>query len=616
MNPVFGAIPAQGGYCFRVWAPAAHAVALHLRRDGAVASYQLPAPGCQLEAGSRKPEAGIWELVVEAEAGDCYAYTLDGGDALPDPASRFQPDGVHGWSELVDPRAFAWTDGSWPGLDPRRAVIYELHVGAFTPEGTFRGAIDKLPYLRDLGVTAIELMPLADFAGRRNWGYDGVALFAPSRAYGRPADLRAFVDAAHHAGLAVLVDVVYNHLGPEGAYMPAFAPQFLTAAHQTPWGGAVNLDGPGSDVVRRLLIDNAIHWLREYHADGLRVDATHSLIDSSPRHFLAELADAARAASGGRAVIYAEDYRNLSTLVLDADAGGWGLDGIWADDFHHVVRRMIAGDTYGYYEDYEGSAGELAAVLRDGWLFTGQHSKHLGEKRGTDPSRVALRKSVVCLQNHDQVGNRALGDRLHQQVDEASWRAAVTVLLTCAMTPILFMGQEWAAATPFQFFTDFHEGLGRMVKDGRRREFAAFPEFAGDNAGRVPDPQSERTFLDSRLRGDEKDGGAHARSLALHRALLALRGSEPSLVNADGCSSEAFAPDEHTVVLLRGTEFLVAARLRGAGTVRVDALASGDWRRILDTEQEEFASDPQPPRVETPTIGFRRPGAIVFRQAA
>ena len=608
-QPTLGAVVGKDGVRFRVWAPDARSVRLHLRRGQQ-----------QRDVPDGRQAAGIWEFVVDdAGPGDRYAYSLDADAAKPDPASRFQPEGVHGWSEIVDPAAYRWRDAEWAGPDPRRTVIYELHVGTFTSEGSYASAATKIPYLRDLGVTAIELMPLADFAGERNWGYDGVALFAPSHAYGRPDDLRAFIDAAHGAGLAVIIDVVYNHLGPEGAYLPAFSSRFLTTKHETPWGGAVNLDDEGGDMVRRFITESALHWIHEYHADGLRLDATHSLFDSRARHFVAELTDAVHAAAKPSPLVYAEDHRNLSTMVEDAAHGGWGLDGVWADDFHHVVRRMLAADAHGYYVDYEGTADELAATLNRGWLFIGQRSQHEGGPRGTDPSRVPMRKAVVCVPNHDQVGNRALGDRLHHTADAAAWRAAITVLLTSPMTPLLFMGQEWATSAPFQFFTDFGAELGALVVTGRRREFRDFPEFATDEgAERIPDPQSPETFAASRLRWQEQREQPHAGVLELHRALLRLRAEHEALHASDRCTCEAAARDDSTVVFRRdGADgpLLIVARLRGSGAVAVPELHGAAFSPILDTEDRQFVADPNPPTIDqSGTVTFRRPGAIVFQR--
>jgi maltooligosyltrehalose trehalohydrolase len=619
-----GAVVGASGVRFRVWAPDARSVQLHLGHPGGqvcILDLAPLAPPDDRFADLTPGGSGLWAIhVAGARAGDRYAYSLDGGELKPDPASRFQPDGVHGWSEIVDPSAYAWRDQAWSGPDPRQTVIYELHVGTFTAEGTFASAAARIPYLTDLGITAIELMPLADFAGTRNWGYDGAALFAPSRAYGRPDDLRAFVDAAHAAGLTVIVDVVYNHLGPEGAYLTGFSSRFLTNKHHTPWGGAVNLDDNGAEVVRQLILENALHWIHEYHVDGLRLDATHSLFDSRARHFVAELAAAVHETATPPPVVYAEDHRNLADMVDEPARGGWGLDGVWADDFHHVVRRMLAGDAHGYYVDYQGTAQELAATLSRGWLFTGQSSAHEGGPRGTDPSRIPMRKAVVCVQNHDQIGNRATGDRLHHTADAAAWRAAVTVLLTAPMTPLLFMGQEWATSAPFQFFTDFGPELGRQVVEGRRREFKDFPEFATEEgAARVPDPQAASTFAASKLRWEERERGEHARVLALHRALLRLRRTHPQLENSDACCCEATAAGEDAVVFHRTNGALprvtVVARLRGAGRVRVPSASAGAV--LLDTEDAAFAGDPRPIRIdhETGAIDFARPGALLLAGA-
>ena len=488
--PVFGALRSQDGVTFTVWAPNAREVQLVLQDGAAAGTHPL----------ARTDDGLFTTWTRGASAGDRYGYRLDGSEPRPDPASRYQPDGVHGPSQVVDASRFEWHDGGWKARPARDLIVYELHAGTFSPEGTFAGAQERLPYLRDLGVTAIELMPVADFAGNRNWGYDGVSLFAPSRAYGAPDDFRRLVDAAHAHGLSIILDVVYNHLGPEGACLPEFSSAYFTDRHRTPWGDAINLDAPGSAIVRRFILDNALHWIREYHVDGLRLDATHTLIDESPRHIVQEIAQTVRAETGRPIVVHAEDHRNLAAMIEDPAAGGWGLDGVWADDFHHVVRRMVAGDRDSYYADFTGDAWELATILRQGWLYTGGHSAHMTGPRGTDPSRLPMHRFVVCVQNHDQIGNRPMGDRLHHSIPAETWRAVSVLLLTAPMTPLLFMGQEWAASTPFQYFTDLEPGLGRQVTDGRRREFADFPAFA-DPAAReqIPDPQAETTFLSSRL---------------------------------------------------------------------------------------------------------------------
>ena len=610
--PSFGAVPVDGGVRFRVWASSPGQLALLVRRDD----------GLHRLTPVRHAD-GVWELFVpDLPVGSRYAYVIDSGTPLPDPASRFQPDGVHAWSEVVDPLAYNWRDEAWRGVDPERLVIYELHVGTFTQRGTFAGVGERLEYLRDLGITAIELMPLADFPGRRNWGYDGASLFAPARAYGRPDDLRALVDHAHAAGLGVLIDVVYNHLGPEGAYLPAFSRDFLTSAHSTPWGAAVNLDRDGSAAVRRLLLDNALHWVYEYHVDGLRLDATHALVDDGPTPFVPDLARQVHAARTPRPFVFAEDHRNLATMVARAEAKGWDLDGVWADDFHHVVRRMLAGDAHGYFRDFAGTAEELAAILRRGWLYVGQISKNHGAPRGTDPSHVPMRASIICVQNHDQIGNRAFGDRLHHSADPAAWRAAVTVLLTAPMTPLLFMGQEWAASTPFQFFTDFGPDLGRLVVEGRKREFQSFPEFAHPAAAeRLPNPQSEATFTASQLRWSERADPLHAESLALHRALLQLRRAHPALRASAFPTGEAVALDPDTILVTRhnpdGTSrFAICARLRGSGTVSWDLESSAGWSLALTTEDRTFATDSRPPMIDLDrgTITFQRPGAVILER--
>jgi maltooligosyltrehalose trehalohydrolase len=609
-----GAVVRNGVARFCVWAPAHETVELVLH------------PGSAAETSRRLTARGdgvFADELGDAKAGDTYGYRLDGEGPFPDPASRFQPQGVHGPSAVVDAAAFEWSDAAWRGIAIEDAILYELHVGTFTAAGTFAGAAARLPDLADLGVTVVELMPVADFPGSRNWGYDGVSLFAPSRAYGVPDDLRRFVDEAHRLGLAVILDVVYNHFGPDGACGFRYAPQYMSARHTSPWGGGVNLDGEGSAHVREFFLQNALHWLGEYHFDGLRLDATHALADESPRHFVAELADRARASiRGRRLLLIAEDERNLASIVQPASRGGWALDAVWADDFHHQVRRLAAGDRDGYYADYTGTMADLALTIREGWMYQGQMSRHLGRPRGTDPSGIPLYRLVVCLQNHDQVGNRPYGDRLHHArpgtpsdpARLALFRALSALLFFVPETPLLFMGQEWAASTPFLFFTDHHPELGALVTKGRREEFAAFEAFADPAArDRIPDPQAASTFEASRLRWEERDRAPHAGVLALYRTLARLRRSEPALRASSAC--DAIAHDEDTLTVMRrdGPDALLLAVTRDSGrrfdAARLPAPAPRTrWALVFTTNDPAFAG---------PSPGAAAPGpaGLVFRAA-
>jgi maltooligosyltrehalose trehalohydrolase len=615
-SPALGAWPDGGDTCFRVWAPEARAVSVVIESGRPGGTWALdPQPGGYF--GGRVEGAG---------PGSRYRYTIDGRGPFADPASRFQPDDVHGPSMVVDAQRFTWSDGAWRGVARDDLVIYELHVGTFSRAGTFRGVVEHLPHLRRLGVTAIELMPVADFPGRWNWGYDGVAIFAPARCYGEPDELRFLVDRAHAAGLGVLLDVVYNHVGPDGAALFAFSPWYFTDRHQSPWGAGVNLDGPHAADVRGFLIENALHWIHEYHLDGLRLDATHAMRDDSARHFLAELTAVVRESVVDREVfLIAEDHRNLAQMVKPEREGGWGLDGVWADDLHHQLRVALAGDRDGYYADYSGSAADIAATLERGWFFTGQYSSYVSGPRGTDPAGIDLRRFVVCLQNHDQVGNRALGERLHHQIDLAAWRAALVLLLAAPQTPLLFMGQEWAATTPFLYFTDHHDELGHLVTAGRRREFARFAAFAdAASRERIPDPQARSTFEASRLAWDEAAVEPHASILRLHAALLALRQTDPAIASA-AATVAVDAVGSDTIAMRRASgsmAALVVARLRGGGVVDLDgarraALADGQsWRVRLTSEDPPFAPDSAPPRIESTdgslVIQFERPSAVVL----
>lgn len=601
------------GVDFRVWAPAVGDVAVVLEQDGQAVETRPLTP-----AGD-----GVFTLRwPDLRAGTHYRYRLGGGGPFPDPASRSQPQGVHGPSAVVDPSAFAWSDHAWTGLPLESLVIYELHVGTFTAAGTFAGVTAALPDLQALGVTAVELMPVADFPGRRNWGYDGVAPFAPARCYGAPDDLRQLVDTAHRLGLAVLLDVVYNHLGPDGAYLSQFSPFYFTDRHPSPWGAGIDLDGPHGAHVREFFIENALHWVHEYHVDGLRLDATHAIRDDSHRHFLAELSAAVHESAPHRRVhVIAEDDRNLARLVTPEDRGGWGLDAVWADDFHHQMRRHLAGDSDGYYRDYTGSTRDVAATLRQGWFYTGQHSMHAGKARGTDPAGIAPKRFVVCLQNHDQIGNRATGDRLHHAVELAACRAASALLLLAPETPLLFMGQEWAASSPFQYFTDHAEPLGRLVTEGRRREFSSFEGFSAQRVD-VPDPQAVETFEASRLQWQERGREPHASMLRYHAALLAFRRTH--LVDTPPGGFEVAALDADTVGLRRttasGADVLVVARLAGAGemTLGRESTLPADqaWTCLMTSEDDGFTPAPRRPAItgpaHAPTIRFDGPAAVVL----
>ena len=605
-RPTLGAVAAPGKTIFRVWAPQAQTADLVLDDASDPVRPLASEPGGYF--------AAAW---ADLPPGSRYRFRLDGAAPLPDPASRWQPDGVHGASAVVDPAGFPWTDEAWPGLDPAHLVVYELHVGTFSPEGTFAAAADRLPALASLGVTAVELMPVADFPGTRNWGYDGVALFAPARCYGSPDDLRRLVDRAHALGLAVILDVVYNHLGPDGNYLGAYSRDYFTERHRTPWGAAVNLAGEASPHVRRLLLENACHWVHEYHIDGLRLDATHALFDDGERHFLSELSATLHERS---AWVCAEDHRNLANMLRLERDGGWGLDAVWADDLHHQIRVHVAGDRDGYYADFTGSTADLAATLERGWFFTGQHSRHRGGPRGTDPAGLEPHRFVVCLQNHDQVGNRAFGDRLHHTVDLATWRSVSMLLLLAPETPLLFMGQEWAATSPFLYFTDHHAELGRLVTEGRRGEFRHFAAFADvAHATTVPDPQAFETFARSRLPWDEADREPHASVRRLYDALLHLRRrlrpvpSGAVGARALGTSAVGFtrATDERLLV--------VVVRLSGTGWVEcpedlVDPTRG--WNLGLTTEDAAFAPDRAPVHLERAPGGvrlrFSRAGAVTL----
>jgi maltooligosyltrehalose trehalohydrolase len=598
-HPSLGAVVQEQGTTFEVWAPKARTIELILEKKSNSITHEL-----------QFSEEGKWRCFVpDITDGEPYRYRINGDRVLPDPASRFQPHGVHGPSQVINPHVFDWSDQKWRGIGIREAILYELHVGTFSEEGTFAGVKRRLPYLADLGVTAIELMPLGDFPGNRNWGYDGVALFAPARCYGTPEDLRQLVNSAHALGIAVLIDVVYNHFGPDGAYAPSFSPFYFTSQHKTFWGDAVNLDGPYSPEVRAFFIENALYWLHEFHVDGLRLDATHSMIDESQKHFVRELVARLRSTIQHREILLiAEDHRNLAYTVKPEAEDGWGLDAVWSDDFHHEVRRLLAGDSQGYFCDYRGSVLDLSKTIQNGWIFTGQYSEYYKVPRGTDSKGIDPEQFVFFLQNHDQVGNRAKGERLHHQIEDASYRAASTLLLCAPETPLLFMGQEWGASTPFCYFTDHHEELGRLIRAGRLNEFRHFPTFS-----EMPDPQSAETFFKSKLNWPELASEQHTCLLRLYRSLIEIRKKERAMHDP---ASHQISPIHENALLLRlqndSSTIFVAVQLKDAGVIPLPV----NFEVMLSTEDPQFCMDPQPIRMDVEKLTFARPGAIVIKQGS
>jgi malto-oligosyltrehalose trehalohydrolase len=492
----FGAeVLAGGGVRFRLWAPGAKAVDLSVRKRNL----------------AMENRGDGWFEIVDAESGPgtSYQYRIDGKLRVPDPASRFQPRDVDGPSEVIDPAAFAWDDGGWQGRPWEEAVIYELHVGAFTSQGRYKGVEAKLHHLRDLGVTAIELMPLADFAGKRNWGYDGVLPFAPDSRYGRPEELKALVQAAHRAGLMVFLDVVYNHFGPKGNYLHAYAPQFFTERHKTPWGAAIDFENKH---VRSFFIHNALYWLEEYCFDGLRFDAVHAIQDDSEKHILEEI----REAIPGHKHLVLENDANQARFI-----GPGKYTAQWNDDSHHGYHVLATGESDGYYAAYaDAPAKHLARCLAEGYAYQGEVSPFSGEPRGEPSAHLPPAAFVDFMQNHDQTGNRALGERLISLCEEKPLRALTAILLLAPSPPLLFMGEEWGCRQPFLFFCDFEGELGEAVRNGRRGEFARFAAFRDERSrSRIPDPTAEATFRQCVLRWREQDRSW----LALYKELLALR---------------------------------------------------------------------------------------------
>lgn len=579
-----GAELRDGGAHFRVWAP------------GRRVELLIESPGPSRCLPMTAAEDGYHELQVSGVAAEArYRFRLDGGPARPDPASRFQPEGVHGPSEIVDPASYAWGDSEWRGIALRGQVIYEMHVGTFTPPGTFAAALAELPGLAELGVTTIEVMPVAEFDGRFGWGYDGVDLFASTRLYGRPDDFRRFVDRAHQLGMAVILDVVYNHFGPSGCYWGEFSPDYFSRKHSTDWGQAINFDGENSPQVREFFLANAGYWIDEYHLDGLRLDAVHSIVDDSPEHILAGIArEVRRAAAGRRTIVVAENESQEARLLRRTADGGYGLDAAWSDDFHHVARVAATGHNDYYYGDYQGTAQELVSAVKHGFLYQGQWNRRQQRRRGTSAKGVLPEQFVFFLQNHDQIANSAQGLRLHALTSPGRYRALTALLLLAPQTPLLFQGQEFAASSPFLFFADHAVDLAKLVRQGRGDFLRQFHGLSGPDAeGLLPDPADPQTFERSKLDLAERQKNRSA--YRLHRDLLQLRRTD-AVFSSQGTVDGAVLAAE---VLLLRFEHEEAVRLLVCNLGRdllpqplSEPLAAppenGQWRLLWSSEDPRY----------------------------
>jgi maltooligosyltrehalose trehalohydrolase len=574
LDEKLGAVWSPDGICkFLLWAARAKKVDVRIEDARGMRTITLDA----LDRGY------FFGVAKDVSADALYQYVLDGKTARPDPVSQFQPRGVHGPSQVMDGR-FDWNDKTWRGLELKKYVLYELHVGTFTPEETFDAIIPRIANLKQMGITAIELMPIAQFPGARNWGYDGTYPFAVQDSYGGPVALKRLVNACHEQGMAVVLDVVYNHLGPEGNYLGEFAPYF-TEAYRTPWGAALNFDGPHSDEVRRYFIQNALQWIHEFHFDGLRLDAINAIVDTSARKFLEELSAECHAAGQklNRPVyLIAESDRNDAKVVEGSEVGGWGLDASWNDDFHHALHVLMTGERNGYYEDYSG-VEDLARAFRDGFIYAGQYSTFRQKRHGTSTHDLHGEHFVVFSQDHDQIGNRMLADRYSQTMSLEKLKLAAAVVLLSPYVPMLFMGEEYGEPAPFQYFVSHEDkGLIEAVRKGREEEFARFQW-----ATKLPDPQAEDTFLRSKMNWELQNGGKYKIIREFYRELLDLRAGIPALSELSKNDQEVVAFAEQTTLFIRrwsGESQVCIAFHFGGNTVNVDApIPEGRWTKILDS---------------------------------
>ena len=556
---------------FRVWAPEHERIGVRLLKNNRLIPME-------------RTRCGYHEAIVQdTQPGDPYFFELGHGQQRADPASRLQPQGVHGPSAIVSPE-FSWADQDWRGLALKDYIIYELHVGSFTAAGTFAALTSYLDYFYELGVTAIELMPIAQFPGARNWGYDGVYPFAAQNSYGGPAHLQMLVDACHRRGLAVILDVVYNHLGPEGNYFREFGPYF-TDRYQTPWGSALNFDGQWSDEVRNYFIQNALYWIVDCHIDALRLDAVHAIFDHSPITFLEELADQVHGAANrlNREIfLIAESPNNDRRLVCAPDRGGYGLDAQWNDDFHHCLRTLLTGERSGYYRDY-GDFNQFVKAYREGFAYSGEYSKFRRRRHGSSSRDLGADRFVVFAQNHDQVGNRMRGDRLSTAVSFEDLKLAAGIVLLSPYLPLLFMGEEYGESAPFPYFISHSDAaLIDAVRRGRQSEFASF-----DWHGEIPDPQSETTFLSAKLHHELRTNGAHAILWAFYKELIGLRKQNPTLARLAKESMDVVGYENEKVLFARRrsavNQVVFAANLSAADETIAFSFTGGCWRKLIDS---------------------------------
>jgi maltooligosyltrehalose trehalohydrolase len=610
--PAGAEVQARGGVHFRVWAPRRNRVEV-LFESGHAETLQ-------------RGDCGYYSgLVAESGPGARYRFRLDGGDAFPDPVSRFQPEGPHGSSEVIDPSQFHWTDSAWKGVTREGQVIYELHVGTFTPEGTFEAARRQLPQLSETGITVIELMPIADFPGRFGWGYDGVGLFAPVAIYGRPDDLRRFVDDAHGMGIGVILDAVYNHVGPEGNYLKQYSEDYFTDRYENEWGEAINFDGENCQPVRDWVTSNAAYWIDEYHLDGLRLDATQQIFDASPENIMTSLAKAARKAAGDKQIfIVAENEPQSTKLARPAEQGGYGLDALWNDDFHHSARVAATGRNEAYYTDYYGNPQEFVSAAKYGYLYQGQRYKWQKKRRGSPGLDLPPSRFVAYIQNHDQIANSGKGERLDRLTSAGKLKAITTLLLLGTATPMLFQGQEFAASAPFNFFADLGAELGELVNKGRVRFLSQFPSLAQpETVAVLPHASDPATFERSKLNFEERQ--SHTPIYQLHKDLIRLRREDTAFRSQcrGGVDGAVLAQDAFVLRYFGGdagdrllfVNFGRDLHFYPAPEPLLAPPEDGVWNLLLSTEDPKYGGSGTP-EVES-NQGWRLPGnaAVVLSSA-